>query len=170
MLKNSYPLKTSTQTMKFIISLLLSLFSGIVMAQTNNTPSYEEMLVGVWRFKEMRNQENERITEYGRGNMKVLATGPTITLNPDMSYKKSFIPGKYDTGYWNFDSKNMQIQYRLYVDSTDFVGKSLIKKGLATKHPDGKYYENIVSQVYSIRSDELILINGLNREIYRKGE
>jgi hypothetical protein len=156
--------------MKFITTLLLCLFSGIVMAQTNNTPSYEEMLVGVWRFKEMRNQENEKITHYMRGSMKVLVTGPTITLNPDMSYKKSFIPGKYDSGFWKFDSTSMQIYYKLFIDSTTFVGKDLIKKGLAVKHPDGKYYEDVVDRVYSISPDELILINGLNREIYRKGE
>jgi hypothetical protein len=156
--------------MKFVTTLLLCLFSGFVLAQTNNTPSYEELLVGVWRFQEMRNQNNEKITHYERNGMKVMATGPTITLNPDLSYKKAFFPGKYDTGYWKFDSKNMQIQYQLYIDSTDFAGKSLIENGLAIKHPDGKYYENIVNYVYSITPGELILIKGQNLEIYKKGE
>jgi len=45
-----------------------------------------------------------------------------------------------DVGNWKFNPETMTIEHDLYIDSTDFVGKDLIRQKLAVKSSDGNYY------------------------------
>ncbi|ANH83224.1 hypothetical protein A8C56_21595 [Niabella ginsenosidivorans] len=116
----------------------------------------------------MRDDKGKKIKSYSNGYMMVNAGGPTIIFNSDGTYKKIFTPQNADTGFWRFDSLKMYIHYDLYIDSTDWVGKDLIKTGEAVKYPNGNYYEKIQDKILRYDDPELILDERGSQMVFKK--
>jgi hypothetical protein len=116
----------------------------------------------------MRNHRGEKIESYNHGFGEIKAGGPQIRLNENGTYEKIFTPTNTDSGYWKLNQKLMIIEYSLYIDSTDWIGKDLIKKGLAEKQKDGNYYERITDQILKLSGDEMILNKRGNQLVYVK--
>lgn len=68
----------------------------------------------------------------------------------------------------NLIPKRWQIEHDLYIDSTDFVGKDLIRQKLAVKSSDGNYYERIEDKTLKIEKEEMLIDNRGLIDVYRK--
>ena len=134
----------------------------------SNTTEMIEQLCGTWNFVEMRDYKGRKIDSYQESFGRVKATGPQIILSEDMSYQKVFFANRSDTGFWRFDIKTMTIHYQLFIDSTTWVGKDLIEKGLAQKLSDGNYYEEIKEQVKELKDSTMILQKRGGQYVYQK--
>lgn len=117
---------------------------------------YSEKLIGIWNYIETRDKNDNKIFEYEESFGKITANGPKIIFYSDYTFKKIFTPKNIDIGKWKLNKKTMTVAYDLYIDSTDFIGKDLIKKGLALKQNDGKYYEKIEDKIIQFKNDEII--------------
>ena len=134
----------------------------------NSSNDYSIKLIGIWNFVEMRNSKGEKIDFYNAGFAVVKATGPQIFYYKDKTYKKIFVPDKADTGFWHFNEETMTIEYDLFIDSTDWIGKDLIKNGLAVKQSDGNYYERVTDKVLKFNDRELILNRRGYQSVFKK--
>lgn len=150
------------------IAIFIILSAGYINKTIKNIASDpDKRLIGTWEYVEMRNMNGEKITSYKQSFGTVLASGPEITFLADGTFKKKFLANNIQTGLWQLDDKAMIINYDLYIDSTDFVGKDLIKKGLAVKQHDGNYYERISTQILHLMDSELILYERGNQVVYK---
>lgn len=145
---------------KILILYIVFLFS----CSSNNT------LVGVWNYSETRNYKGEKIDSYREKFGEVNASGPQIVFKKNGTYQKIFRPQKIDSGNWRFNKKLMSIEYDLLIDSSDWVGRSLIEKGLAIKYDDGLYYERLEDKVIELKRGHLVLDSRGNQTVYRKSD
>lgn len=144
--------------MKYLIILPLLLFACTTNKfQPASTIDIGTRLPGTWNFKEMKNSKGKTVEFYDLGYGKTKATGPQIILNLDGSYQKKFTLEKIDSGYWKFNTQLMDIEYDLLIDSTDWIGKSVIKNKLATLKDDGNYYERITDHIIDFSESNMIL-------------
>ncbi|NUY79649.1 hypothetical protein HUK80_01980 [Flavobacterium sp. MAH-1] len=142
--------------------LVLSLGLIIKVLQTEND------IVGTWNYVETRNSSGQKIKSYTTGFGEVEASGPKIIYNSNASYKMIFSPKNIDSGNWRFDKSEMKIIHQLYIDSTDWIGKDLIKNGEAKKYKDGKYYEMIETKVSKLTKNEMVIVSRDVLEVYKK--
>lgn len=126
-------------------------------------------LVGTWEFVKILNKESIKIDTIWHGMGFELANGPLLTYKDDGTYIKKFTPKNSDSGYWSFDTNSGDIVHQLYIDSTEWIGQDLIKRGLAIKFSDGNYYEEIRDKVV-IESESELVVFGRNeiQRIYKK--
>lgn len=152
--------------MKKSICLLLVfiLFSSCFSSKVDET-NYSKKLVGTWTYIESRDETGNKIVS---NDKRVLMNEPNLVYNADFTYKKIFTPKNSDSGKWEFNPKTMIIKYDLFIDSTDFIGKDLIKKGLAKKQKDGKYYEILSDKIAKLTEDEMSVESYGLFLIYRK--
>lgn len=153
--------------MKRAVTFLL-LMQVLSLGNAQTSKANPESLVGTWTFLEMRNNKNKKIESYSNGHMIVDATGPTIVFNQDGTFRKIFTPQNEERGYWRYDTTRKLINYDLYIDSTDWVGKDLIKRGEASKYPDGKYYEKIRDIIVRHTATELILNERGSQMVFKR--
>jgi hypothetical protein len=122
----------------FCLLFMPILLSGCFSSKVGGS-SYSTKLVGSWSYIETRDSQGKKI-EYD-DSVKTLINEPRLVYKTNFIYRKIFTPENSDTGKWKFNIKTMTIEHHLFIDSTDFVGKDLIRQGLAIKQKDGKYYE-----------------------------
>ncbi len=145
-----------------IISLLFLSFSTSKVVQNN----YEKILFGSWAYIETRDEQGKKIDS--NDPLRVLMNEPNLIYKSNFTYKKIFTPESSDIGKWKFNTKTMTIEHDLFIDSTDFVGKDLIKQGLAIKQKDGKYYEENNDKVLKLMDNELIIDRYGMQIVYKK--
>ena len=150
----------------FLIIYLLSCHSNKMMNEQNFIN--KKQLIGTWEYIEMRNSKGEKIESYDLSFGEIKASGPEIKLMNDGTYMKKFTPTNTDYGFWKYNPKQMTIEYDLFIDSTDWIGKDLIKKGLAIKQKDGNYYEKIEDKILEFKNDTMILNNRGYKIVYKK--
>lgn len=155
-------------TLLICIVLLTSCNSNNVINKSYTNDNLN--LIGTWKCSEMRNHRGEKIETYNHGFGEIKAGGPQIRLNENGTYEKIFTPTNTDSGFWKLNQELMTIEYDLYIDSTDWIGKDLIKKGLAVRQKDGNYYERITDEILKLNEDEMILNKRGNQLVYNKQE
>lgn len=135
----------------------------------------EIVLVGNWEFKVLQNKNEDKLDTIRNTRLThqfggfELVNRADIKFNGDGTYEKQFTPTNIDTGKWEFDDKSNEIIFYLFIDPETFVGKDLIKKGLAVKHSDGKYYERLTEKLISVTENELRIIEKSNRiKVYKR--
>lgn len=165
--------------MKYIYSLIIILFlSSCYKIKTENQTSKvpnkflsnlkSEDIIGSWNFVETRDINGKKLDSYEGSFGTVQATGPKLIYKADFTYEKVFTPKNTDTGNWKLNSKTNTIEHNLYIDSTDFIGKDLIKKKLAVKSENGKYYERIEDKIINLEKDEMLIDNRGLIDVYKK--
>jgi hypothetical protein len=145
-----------------IISIPFISFSSFKIIQTD----YTKMLIGSWTYIESRDEQGKKIQPDDA--MRTLMNEPNLVYESNFTYRKIFTPESSDTGKWKFNAKTMTIEHDLFIDSTDFVGKDLIKQGLAIKQKDGKYYEENNDKVMKLMDNELIIDRYGMQIVYKK--
>ncbi|GAA4776643.1 MULTISPECIES: hypothetical protein [Flavobacterium] len=148
---------------KFYSLLLMTVFSLQCFGQKVD---YSSKLIGSWSYVESRDEQGKKI-EPDNG-IRILMNEPNLFYSNDFNYKKIFTPENSDTGKWKFNSKTMTIEHDLFIDSTDFIGKDLIKQGLAKKQKDGKYYQKDDSKVLKLTDKEMIIQGTGIQVVYKK--
>jgi len=165
--------------MKYIYSLITILFlSSCYKIKTENQTSKvpnkiisnlkSEDIIGSWKFVETRDINGKKLYSYEGSYGTVKATGPKLIYKEDFTYEKNFTPKNTDTGNWKFNNKTNTIEHDLYVDSTNFIGKDLIKRKLAIKAENGKYYERIEDKIINLEKDEMQIDNRGLIDVYKK--
>lgn len=148
----------------FCLLLVSILFYGCFSSKTNEI-NYSKKLVGTWTYIESRDEAGNKIKP---NDKRVLMNEPNLIYNADFTYQKIFTPRNSDFGKWKYNPKTMVLRYDLFIDSTDFIGKNLIKKGLAKKQKDGKYYETLSAKIAKLTEDEMSVESYGSFLIYRK--
>lgn len=143
-------------------SIFFLSFSSSKVIQNN----YEKMLIGSWIHIETRDEQGKKIDS--NDPVRVLMNEPNLVYESNFTYRKIFTPENSDSGKWKFNTKTMTIEHDLFIDSTDFVGKDLIKQGLAIKQKDGKYYEENNDKVVKLMDNELIIDRYGMQIVYKK--
>ena len=165
--------------MKYIYSLitLLLLFSCLKIKTENQTSKVEnknlteiksEDIIGSWNFIETRDLNGKKLESYQGSFGTVEASGPKLIYKPNFTYEMIFTPKNTDIGNWKLNNKTNTIEHDLYIDSTDFVGKDLIRQKLAVKSENGKYYERIDDRIIKFEKDEMLIDNRGLIDVYRK--
>jgi hypothetical protein len=164
--------------MKYIYSLIIiSLLSSCFKTGNNQTSKVEkenlnaiksENIIGSWNFIETRDINGKKLDNYEGSFGTVQATGPKLIYKANFTYEKVFTPKNTDIGNWKFNSNTNTIEHDLYIDSTDFVGKDLIRQKLAIKSVDGKYYERIEDRIIKMEKDEMLIDNRGLVDVYKK--
>lgn len=145
-----------------VTSILFLSFTSIKSIQTD----YVKMLIGSWSYIETRDEQGKKIESDNA--LRTLMNEPNLVYESNFTYRKIFTPESSDTGKWKFNTKTMTIEHDLFIDSTDFVGKDLIKQGLAIKQKDGKYYEENNDKVIKLMDNELIIDRYGMQIVYKK--
>lgn len=148
---------------KFYILLFISVWFSGCFAQKNNDSS---KLLGSWTYVETRDENGKKIE--ADDNQRILMNEPNLVYESNFTYRMVFTSEHVDTGKWKFNQKNMIIEHYLFIDSTDFIGKDLIKQGLAKKQKDGKYYEKEDSKIIKLSDNEMILQDIGIQVVYKK--
>jgi hypothetical protein len=148
----------------FSILLLANCSQKIKTDKTDLT----NVIIGSWNFVETRDPNGNKIESYDGSFGTVQATGPKLIYKPDFTYNKVFTPKNTDVGNWKFNSQTMTIEHDLYIDSTDFVGKDLIRQKLAVKSANGNYYERIEDKILKIEKEEMLIDNRGLIDVYKK--
>lgn len=148
----------------FSILLLANCSQKIKTDKTDLT----NVIIGTWNFVETREPNGNKLESYERSFGTVQATGPKLIYKSDFTYNKVFTPKNTDVGNWKFNFQTMTIEHDLYIDSTDFIGKDLIKKKLAVKSTDGNYYERIEDKILKIEKEEMLIDNRGLIDVYKK--
>ena len=166
--------------MKYIYSLIIILLLSScfkVKTEKNQTSKVEngnfgiiqsENIIGNWNFIETRNINGKKLDNYEGSFGTVQATGPKLIYKANFTYEKIFTPKNTDIGNWKFNNKTNTIEHDLYIDSTDFVGKDLIRQKLAVKAENGKYYERIEDRIIKMEKDEMLIDNRGLIDVYKK--
>lgn len=144
---------------KFYIVLIILLSCSPVSKNTTSIKSLDltNEIIGVWEFLEMTDKQGNKLDSYKTGFGTVTATGPKLIYNKNKTYIKVFTPNNSDKGYWRFNPQLSTIEHDLFIDSTDFIGKDLIKNKLAIKKPDGNYYELIEDKILKFEKNQLFI-------------
>ena len=129
---------------------------------------WTNVIIGTWNFVETRDPNGNKLESYEGSFGTVQATGPKLIYNSDFTYNMVFTPKNTDIGNWKFNSETMTIEHDLYIDSSDFVGKDLIRQKLAIKSSDGKYYERIDDKILKIENEEMLIDNRGLINVYKK--
>jgi hypothetical protein len=127
-----------------------------------------DKIVGEWEFIKTTDINGNKLENYQGSFGTVQATGPKLIYNKDKTYIKIFTPKNSDKGFWKFNSETSTIEHDLFIDNTDFIGQDLIKKKLAVKKSDGKYYELIEDKILKIENDEMLIDNRGLIDVYKK--
>ena len=157
----------------YIILFTLTLFSCSVKTTKNNQEAVTNIdltnkIIGVWEFVRTTDTNGNKLDSYQGSFGTVEATGPKLIYNKNKTYTMVFTPKNSDKGYWRFNPKNSTIEHDLYIDSTDWVGKDLIRQKLAIKKSDGKYYELIEDKIFKLQNDEMWIDNRGLIDIFKK--
>jgi hypothetical protein len=153
------------------MSRLFTFLTGLILLScskflsTSTLPTFQpndsnKDLIGTWEFFEMRDDQNKKVDTIRNGMGYEIAAGPLLNYKNDGTYTKRFTPTNTDEGIWTFDPKSNAIIHYLLIDSTEMIGKDLIKRRLATKYNDGNYYEII--------NDKIIIKSKNEIEVYRR--
>ena len=126
-------------------------------------------LVGAWEFVGRLDKDGNKIDTIWYGKVWEVASGPLITFYQNGTYSKKFTPKNTDTGKWVYNSKKELLILFLYIDSTDWIGKDLIKRNMAVKHKDNEYYEELEYKILRLTPDTLQYLDYSGRNmIYKK--
>lgn len=140
----------------------------MITKEDNDANNLTNKIIGIWEFVKTTDSQGNNIDSYKRSFGTVQATGPKLIYNKDKTYTKVFTPENSDNGYWKFNPKISTIEHDLYIDSTDWIGKDLIKRKLAIKKSDGKYYEPIQDKIFKLEEKEMWIDNRGLINIYKK--
>ena len=165
--------------MKYIYSLItLLLLSSCFKIKTENqaltvenkslTEIKSEDIIGSWNFIETRDINGKKLENYEGSFGTVEASGPKLIYKPNFTYEMVFTPENKDIGNWKLNNKTNTIEHDLYIDSTDFVGKDLIRQKLAVKSENGKYYERIEYRILKFEKIEMFIDNRGLIDVYSK--
>jgi hypothetical protein len=122
-----------------IATLILSFLcftSFNLKAQTNNKfdkTAIEKSLIGKWIFVEAVDKDNKKVDYFIQDykgpdgkEIKIVASGPDVTINKDYSYVKKFTEVNSDKGTWKLISEN-EIEFEMPISfatsSTSKAGK-----------------------------------------------
>ena len=117
------------------ILITLSLFiSAIAFGQNESgidITKSEQTLIGKWEYIKTVDKENNSIQhtirKYPNGEeMKIVASGPDITINKDGTYIKVFTPENSDTGNWRIKSEN-EIEYEMVIPKDSRQGRLILQ-------------------------------------------
>jgi hypothetical protein len=139
-----------------------------IIETKNSSVIKSEDIIGSWKFIETLDMNGKKLENYEGSFGTVQATGPKLIYKSNSTYEKIFTPKNTDIGNWKFNTKTNTIEHDLYIDSTDFVGKDLIRQKLAVKFQDGKYYERIEDRVIKIEKGEMFIDNRGLINVYKK--
>lgn len=150
--------------------MLIVMFLVCCKAQYNEHSTLDSAkLVGVWSYVETRNHLGDKIESIEHKHVsEIEASGPEIYLKADGSFTQIFQKKYRHKGNWNFNNETMTIEYDLYIDSTDWIGKDLIKSGLAIKQSDGLYYERIEDRILEFGEGLMVIDLRGNQQVYKK--
>lgn len=132
-----------------------------------NSSDSTHKIVGVWKFV-TTDPHGNKLNSYQASFGTIEATGPKLFYNKDGTFTQIFKPENSYSGYWRFNPKTSTIEHDLYIDSTDWIGQDLIKRKLAIKKSDGKYYELIEHRVLKLSNDEMWINNRGLINVYKK--
>lgn len=158
--------------MKHTYSLvLLVLFSSCSTSKVENknlSKIKSEHIIGSWNFIETRDLNEKKLDNYEGSFGTIQSSGPKLIYKANFTYEKVFTPKNSDIGNWKLNDKTNTIEHDLYIDSTDFIGKDLIKKKLAVKFANGNYYERIENKILKIEKDLMFIDNRGLVDVYKK--
>lgn len=138
----------------------------------------ERILVGKWNYIETLDKNNESvkhtIRKYPNGKeMKIVASGPNITINENGTYEKKFTEQNSDFGNWKFLS-DKEIEYELVTPINSKSGNLITKTQQFLnkkweKDGKGNYIEKITETILSL-TDSVMKIQYQNDYIliYKK--
>jgi antitoxin component YwqK of YwqJK toxin-antitoxin module len=120
----------------------------------------EQLLIGKWEYINATDKENNSIQhiirKYPNGKeMKIVASGPDITLNKDGTYEKKFTENNTDYGNWKFLSEK-EIEYELFIPKDSKQGKLIIQTQKLLPNKKWKKDEN--GDFLDTSSDKIIEI------------
>ena len=117
----------------------------------------------------MLDKNGERVDTIWHGQAYELANGPLISFYDNGIYSMKFTPKNTNTGKWIYhtDTKTMTLQ--LLIDPKTWPGSDVVKRKLALKFNDDKYYEKLEYKIFQISSDTLKYLDYSDRHmIYKK--
>lgn len=107
---------------------MLCLIVFNVKAQTTDKIDTTKLLVGHWVFVQALdsyNNEVKHITQDNKGpdgkDIKIVASGPDITINADQTYIKKFTDLNSDKGNWRMMANN-EIEYEMIIEKDSRQG------------------------------------------------
>lgn len=111
------------------ISIFFLLLCSTLFGQ--ETELKNENIIGKWNYIKTVDKNNEVVKyvyrTYPNGEkMKIVASGPNITLNSDGTYKKKFTEENTDSGKWKIISEN-EIEYIMVIPKNSRQGKMIIQ-------------------------------------------
>jgi antitoxin component YwqK of YwqJK toxin-antitoxin module len=106
----------------------------------------ERLIIGKWEYIKTIDKENNpiqhTIRKYPNGEeMKIIASGPDITINKDGTYKKKFTENNTDYGNWKFISEK-EIEYEMFIPRNSRQGKLIIQTQKLLPNKKWKQDEN----------------------------
>ncbi|SNR14747.1 hypothetical protein [Tenacibaculum jejuense] len=114
---------------KIKLPVLFLLFCTTLFGQKNELT--EKNIVGKWNFTKTIDKHNQEVKyvyrTYPNGEkMKIVASGPDITLNSDGTYLKKFTKENTDSGNWKIISES-EIEYQMVIPKDSRQGKLIIQ-------------------------------------------
>ncbi len=154
------------------MKILLSLFLFLTILSNFNPKikqdDYSKKIIGKWKYIETKTKFGEKVESIESNYGTLIESGPKIIYNSDHTYKMIFTSENIDKGKWKFNQKTMTIEHQLLIDSSNTIGKSLIKDGEAIKQSDGNYYEKNDCVISKIDDKEMVVNEYDLRKIYRR--
>lgn len=91
----------------------------------------EQLLIGKWEYVKTIDKENNAIQHIIRKlpngeEMKIIASGPDITIHKDGTYEKKFTENNTDYGSWKFLSEK-EIEYEMFIPKDSRQGRLIIQ-------------------------------------------
>jgi hypothetical protein len=119
-----------------LILTFLCFISFNLKAQTNekfDTTAIEKSLIGKWIFVEAVDKDNKKVDYFIQDykgpdgkEIKIVASGPDVTINKDYSYVKKFTEVNSDNGTWKLISEN-EIEFEMLILKDSRQGNMIIQ-------------------------------------------
>ncbi|MBP1645436.1 MAG: hypothetical protein H6Q16_1011 [Bacteroidetes bacterium] len=125
--------------------------------------------IGTWLFVKRIDENGNKLDTIWHSQGYEIADGPVTTFYKDGTYSMQFTPKNTDKGKWYYNPDSKSMTLFLLIDPNTWVGKEVIKFGLAKKYDNGNYYEELQYKIKKITNDTLQYIDYSNRDMtYKK--
>lgn len=154
-----------------LIISFLCFTSFNLKAQTNNkfdTTAIEKSLIGKWIFVEALDKDNKKVDYFIQDykgpdgkEIKIVASGPDVTINKDHSYVKKFTEKNSDKGTWKLISEN-EIEFEMLILKNSGQGNMIIQtQKLLGKEwrtdENGNFLDASTDKILSIEKDRMTI-------------